>query len=83
MKLKSINIESLQQSSGIAAVCDVINIQSFKSLELFAGSQSFSKLAKELGFETFTSDIVEGLHMVMLFIVEQVTQVTMIFGKRR
>ena len=30
-----------------------------KTLELFAGSQSFSKVAKDLGFETFTSDIAE------------------------
>lgn len=29
-----------------------------KILELFAGSQSFSKVARELGFQTFTSDII-------------------------
>jgi len=30
-----------------------------KVLELFAGSQSFTNVAKELGYETFTSDIVD------------------------
>ena len=37
-----------------------------KVLELFAGSRSFSKVAEELGFETYTSDIndFEGIDQV-------------------
>ena len=38
-----------------------------KTLELFAGSQSFTKVAKEFGFETFTSDIsdIKGINYVV------------------
>jgi|GEM_PF-4841116 len=39
--------------------CCNSNTLIMKILELFAGSQSFTNVAKELGYETFTSDIAE------------------------
>ncbi len=51
-----------------------------KSIELFAGSQSFSKVAKELGYETFTSDInaLEGIDYVVDIMDFDVNQVPFI-----
>tara|TARA_R100000773_G_C4170487_1_gene84378 strand:- start:32 stop:688 length:657 start_codon:yes stop_codon:yes gene_type:complete len=37
----------------------VIKGKSYKTLELFAGSRSFSKIAKEYGYETYCTDIEE------------------------
>ena len=45
-----------------------------------ADEAAVAKISKRVPVKTGTS---EGLHMVMLFIVEQVTKVTRILGKRR